>query len=48
MLLMGLEDEYARAMPLITAANFSLPNVRLLQVVCVPWLTIAEYQCAFL
>lgn len=28
MLLMGLQDEYARAIPMVTATNFSLPAVR--------------------
>ena len=27
MLLMGLEDEYTRAMPMISHSNFSLPSV---------------------
>lgn len=48
MLLMGLEDEYARAIPLITANNFSLPAVRPLQVVGIAQLIVTEYQRAFL
>lgn len=48
MLLMGLEDEYARAIPMITATNFSLPAVRSLQVAHTPQLTIVEYRCTFL
>ena len=28
MLLMGLEDEYTRALPIISQSNFSLPTVR--------------------
>lgn len=48
MLLMGLEDEYMRAIPTITTTNFSLPAVRPLQMLHVARLTASEYRCTFL
>lgn len=48
MLLMGLEDEYARAIPTIKTTNFSLPVVRSLQVAHAAQLTLIEYRRAFL
>lgn len=49
MLLMGLKDEYSRAIPMITAANFSLPTVCSLQLMShAALLTLLECQCTFL
>lgn len=48
MLLMHLHDEYVRAIPMITATNFSLPAVRSFQAVHRARLTLVEYQRTFL
>lgn len=37
MLIMGLEEEYMRAMPMIKATNFSLPSVCFFKVLCFAW-----------
>lgn len=48
MLLMGLEDEFARAIPMVTSTNFSLPAVCPFPVLYVSRLTATEYRCTFL